>query len=728
MPVLRQIEPDEKEIQGIRSAQYRYKALLLWAAPLPFLYLISRYNYNLFHGIVDGASIVIAASVFMIIWTARRLLDNDYLLFVGISFLFFSFLDLLHVVGNKDMGVFPEYGNLGPALYIASRYVLSISLLIAPFFLTRKLNSGLAFASYSLVTSFILLSIFHWKIFPACIVEGVGLTRFKVVSDYIICLIFLGAIVLMLLNRRSFDSRVLWTLFSSLMLFIATGIAFTLYADPFGITNAVGHFFQIASFYLVYLAIIENSLTRPQNILYRRLKQSEEKLADNVRQLDDANYNLKREIADRKQKEEALRESELRFRLLSDIAARLLESDSPQALVDELCREVMEHLNCSVFFNFLMDRSTGKLRLNAYAGIPEEEARKIEWLDIGVAVCGCVAKEANPIVAENILDTPDIRTDLVRSYGVQAYACHPLIVHDEVIGTLSFGTDARSSFSPEELNLMGTVTNQVATAMERMRLMEELRRSRDEVEERVRERTAELERKNEELQEFTFVTSHDLSEPLRKIQTFGTLLEEKSAHILDERSKDYIARMSRAAKRMRELIDALLQYTSFDRQKQDFEPLSLGGMVHDVVSALEVSLQDAGVLLEIGPLPVVSCDRRLLQQLFQNLILNAVKYRRPEVGAVIKVYGEEGRDECRIYVEDNGIGFDEKYLPKIFQPFQRLHGNNEYHGTGIGLAICKKIMERHGGTITARSTPGKGSTFIITLPQATRISSSNSGE
>jgi PAS domain S-box-containing protein len=255
----------------------RYTAILFCAFAFPVLYIVSRYNYNLFHGLADIFTIVIASTVFVLAWNARESIDNDYLLYVGIAFLFFAFLDLFHVLGNKNMGVFPQYGNLGPALYIASRYVLSISLVTAPLFINRKLKVAPVFAAYSLVTLLVLLSIFYWHNFPACFVEGVGLTAFKVVSDYIICLILLGALVLLFLNRRSFDARVFRLLAASILLSIATGLAFTLYADPFGVTNAIGHFFQIISFYLIYLAVIETGLTKPQNILFRKLKQSEEK-------------------------------------------------------------------------------------------------------------------------------------------------------------------------------------------------------------------------------------------------------------------------------------------------------------------------------------------------------------------------------------------------------------------------------------------------------------------
>ncbi|PKN29650.1 MAG: hypothetical protein CVU64_07180 [Deltaproteobacteria bacterium HGW-Deltaproteobacteria-21] len=233
---------------------------------------------------------------------------------------------------------------------------------------------------------------------------------------------------------------------------------------------------------------------------------------------------------------------------------------------------------------------------------------------------------------------------------------------------------------------------------------------------RIRERTAELERKNQELQEFAFVASHDLNEPLRKIQTFGSLLESKAGDHLSDQEKGYISRMVGAASRMQELLEALLRYSRIATMGEELKPTRLNDVIQDVVSDLEVEIRKVRAQVDIGPLPTALGDPSQLRQCFQNLIANAVKYRRPDIEGIISIQGEENGGVCRIFVEDNGIGFDEKYLDKIFQPFQRLHGKDEYLGLGIGLAICKKIVERHGGTITARSTPGKGSTFIVTLP------------
>jgi PAS domain S-box-containing protein len=198
------------------------------------------------------------------------------------------------------------------------------------------------------------------------------------------------------------------------------------------------------------------------------------------------------DITERKQAEETLQRSNARLDLLAETASALLRSEAPQAIVDALCRKVLAFLDCQVFFNYIADEKEGRLHLNSCGGISEDEARKIEWLDYGVAVCGCVARDGCRIVAEDILATPDPRTELVKSYGIQAYACHPLLMQGRVMGTLSFGTRTRTRFTHDELSLMRAITDQVAIAMERQRSQETLRHVNEELERRVVERTAEL--------------------------------------------------------------------------------------------------------------------------------------------------------------------------------------------------------------------------------------------
>lgn len=256
---------------------------------------------------------------------------------------------------------------------------------------------------------------------------------------------------------------------------------------------------------------------------------------------------------------------------------------------------------------------------------------------------------------------------------------------------------------------------------ERRHAEEALRRAKDELEIRVLERTADLERRNQELQEFAFVASHDLQEPLRKIQTFGDLLGTKSASLGAE-SQDYILRMQKAAASMQKLLESLLAYSRVTMKVEPFVETDLKRSVQGALSNLEVVITQNGALIKADDLPTIEADRSQMIQLFQNLLANALKFRRENEIPRVSIYSHKTRKKGKleICVEDNGIGFDEKYLDKIFVPFQRLHGRGAYEGVGMGLAICKKIVERHGGEITAKSEPGKGSAFIVTLPAIRR--------
>ncbi len=220
--------------------------------------------------------------------------------------------------------------------------------------------------------------------------------------------------------------------------------------------------------------------------------------------------------------------------------------------------------------------------------------------------------------------------------------------------------------------------------------------------------------KNLELEQFALTASHDLQEPLRKINSFGDLLINANP-ALDERSLDYLARMKRSANRMTLLIEDLLQYARASGQKEAFATVDLAATARDMMSTLEVVVDKSGARVEIGPLPTVVASRGQMHQLFVNLVGNAIKYR----GATdpwVKVSAERKDDVWEFTVQDNGIGIEERYTERIFKIFERLHSRNQYLGTGIGLAICRKIVERHGGKIWVVSEPGKGSSFMFTLP------------
>jgi len=255
------------------------------------------------------------------------------------------------------------------------------------------------------------------------------------------------------------------------------------------------------------------------------------------------------------------------------------------------------------------------------------------------------------------------------------------------------------------------------------------------------QRVAELARSNAELEQFAFVASHDLQEPLRKIQAFGDRLKTKCAEAGLEQGRDYLDRMQSAAARMQTLINDLLTFSRVISRTQPFAPVNLTTVTREVLNDLEIRIEKNNAQVEVGELPTVEGDAMQIRQLLQNLIGNALKFQPPGATPVVRIQGQVvvqpsgrgntvlvarksaednevtlGEEFCELTVQDNGIGFDEKYLDKIFAVFSRLHGRQEYEGTGIGLAVCRRIADRHGGTITARSTPGQGATFVVRLP------------
>ena len=239
---------------------------------------------------------------------------------------------------------------------------------------------------------------------------------------------------------------------------------------------------------------------------------------------------------------------------------------------------------------------------------------------------------------------------------------------------------------------------------------------RKQAEEKLKVFAGKLEHSNKELEQFAFIASHDLQEPLRKIQAFGDMLGKNWSDKLDKQGKDYLTRMQNAAKRMQGLIADLLKYSRVATRPEPLGDVDLREAVIEVVSDLEIKIQRLGADVEVLELPVVKAAKSQIYQLFQNLIANSLKFHRDGDRPHIKIYSRRTDNDYRIFVEDNGIGFDEIYLDRIFAPFQRLHGRSVYEGTGMGLAICRKIVEQHGGVITAKSKPGEGSAFIITLP------------
>ncbi len=235
----------------------------------------------------------------------------------------------------------------------------------------------------------------------------------------------------------------------------------------------------------------------------------------------------------------------------------------------------------------------------------------------------------------------------------------------------------------------------------------------------------ELQRSNRELEEFAFVASHDLQEPLRKIRAFGDRLQKKFALELGETGADYVTRMQAASQRMSALIDDLLSFSRVTTKQRPFVRVDLDKVIQGVMGDLDYAIEEAGAQVHIDPLPVIDADESQIAQVFMNLVSNSLKFHRPDVRPIVTITCEknvvspivdDNRLWCCLRVADQGIGFEAQYAERVFSLFQRLHGRDEYSGTGIGLALCRKIVERHGGTISAQSEPGEGAVFTIYMP------------
>lgn len=280
-------------------------------------------------------------------------------------------------------------------------------------------------------------------------------------------------------------------------------------------------------------------------------------------------------------------------------------------------------------------------------------------------------------------------------------------------------------YNQGEIGQLAQSFDQMAVSIEQREI------ERDQAEAAMKAYAEELERSNRDLQDFANIASHDLQEPLRKIQIFSDLLQAHYKSVLDERGVDYLQRMQSAAIRMQNLIDDLLSYSRIATKAQPFTRVDLNSIVKDVLLDLDMQIENTKAQIEVEKLPTIEADPTQMNQLIQNLVSNALKFHKAEQPPVVKISAQTGIKEptssgaedgrmdgkyCHIIIQDNGIGFDKKYAERIFNPFQRLHGREKYEGTGMGLAICRKIVERHGGWINAEGKKGEGAAFIVTLP------------
>ncbi len=629
-------------------------AVLFAATLLAALYATSLYNYLLFHSLAEVFSIVIAGGIFMMAWNTRQFLKNGYLTLLGIAYLFIGGLDLFHTLAFKGMNVFPAHGtNLPTQLWVAGRAVECLSLAVAPLFLRRPVRTDLIFAGYTLVTILLLLSIFVWPVFPVCFVEGVGLTPFKRALEYCFCAMLVAAIALLLKHREAFDPRVLKWLVWSMILTIGSELSFTLYLDAYAPANLIGHYFKILSFYLVYKAIIQTGLTQPHALLFRELKQSED------------------------------RYHSLFTHTASGVAHYQIVLDAAGQPVDYVFLEVND-----VFERLTRLSRDDVIGKRVTQVIPGIERGPVDW----IRLYGEVALKGQAARFDHFSER------LRRWFSVTAYCPEPGFFVT-VLEDITERKDAEAALRAAQQQLL--LANET-------------------LEGKVRQRTAQLQETVTDLEHFSYSVVHDMRAPLRAMQSFAGFVLEEAPGPLDAQCQDYLHRIISSAQRLDTLIRDVLSYTKIARGEFSLGPVVLDGLVDDIVRDYPMfQANRAGIEIQHPLLPVVG-NTALLTQCISNFLGNAVKFVAPGTRPEVKVWTEASGDGwVRFCVQDNGVGIHPDHLDRIWRIFERLHHSAEFPGTGIGLSVVKRAIQRMGGIVGVESKPGMGSVFWFKLPQPT---------
>jgi PAS domain S-box-containing protein len=655
----------ESSVSDDLRSKGRWWIVSISGSVLVGLYVVSRYNYLLFHTLAELFSVVIGCGIFVIAWNARRVIQNNYLLLLGTAFLSIGLLDLAHTMAYKGMGVFPvDDANPATQLWIAARFTQAVSLLLAALAMGRRLKPETVFLVYTLWTVAVLISIFGWEIFPDCFVESTGLTPFKVNAEYIICLILVAGAVALYRKRRAFDPQVRRLLLQSIALTIVSELAFTSYVNVHGEINAIGHLLKIVAFYLVYKAIIETGITRPHALLLHQVYQSEE-----------------------------------RYRVLFDM--------SPDAVftLDTIGRFIEVNPACE-----------------SLSGYSQAELRKRVFTDL----CAPEELERTAIAFRNNLARGD--------YGELETA---ILSKD--------GSRKELWVAGKPLRSEGRIVALHCTARD----ISERKQFQEELERLVRERTAKLQELVGELEHFSYTITHDMRAPLRAMRGFGGILKETFASNMPPEAMPYLDSIMNSAERMDRLITDALHYSKAVMKEMTLKRVDARALLQGIVDSYpDLQPPRAHVRIE-GDIPDLLANEAGLTQCFSNLLDNAVKFVEPGKMAEVRVWAErrntpepgagpaavEGvtlpvdgystmetrtpllqQEVVRIWIEDNGIGIPQHAHGRLFQMFQRL--SKHYEGTGIGLALVRKVAERMAGRVGFESEPGKGSRFWLEFKEA----------
>ncbi|HEV3008150.1 MAG TPA: ATP-binding protein [Burkholderiales bacterium] len=404
-----------------------------------------------------------------------------------------------------------------------------------------------------------------------------------------------------------------------------------------------------------------------------------------------------------------------RLRMLHEIDRAVLAEETPEAIAAAVVQPLRELLGVPRAIVNRFDLAAGEVEWIAAAG-----RRRVH---VGPGVRYSIQLMGNVDALRRgetqLVDVPALAAgperDALLASDVQVYMVVPMIAGGELLGALSFGGRSRD-FPQEQVNIVREVAAQLAIAIAQARLLASVRGHAAELETRVRARTVELQMTNKELEAFSYSVSHDLRAPLRAVDGYARMLEEDYGQTLDAEGQRLLRVVREASHRMGRLIDDLLAFSKLGRQQPARRRVDMGALAAEVVAELRGESKAA---IEIAPLPAAEADPAMLKQVLTNLIGNALKYSGKREHPAVEIAGKVEGEEAVYWVRDNGAGFDMRYAEKLFGVFQRLHRQDEFPGTGVGLAIVQRVITRHGGRVWAEGKPGEGACFYFSLPRQT---------
>jgi signal transduction histidine kinase len=421
-------------------------------------------------------------------------------------------------------------------------------------------------------------------------------------------------------------------------------------------------------------------------------------------------------LANARTQDELAKQAE-RLRVLHEIDRAIITERAPVAIAEAVLWRLRDLLGVPRAIVNLFDWAAGEVEWLAAVGRHRMHLGPGVRYSLSLAGDLDALRRGEPQLMDVNALPPSPETRALLASGVRVYMVVPMIVGDDLIGSVSFGGD-QAQFSVEQVGIAQEVATQLAIGITQARLHEQVKRQAAELEQRVEERTRALEGVNRELEAFTHTVSHDLKAPLRGMEGFAQALEEDHADRLDDTGRAFLSRIRASAGRMSRLIDELLQYSRIEKRPGARGLVALSPLLDELVDELAGEIQARGITVSSELVVAeVTGEREGLREALANLLSNAVKFS-PAQGGTIAVRSYREGDGVVLSVADRGVGFDMQYHDRIFGIFERLHRQEDYPGTGVGLAIVRKVAERHGGRAWAESEVGRGSTFFLAIPAA----------